>query len=561
MSNRRYIEFRCSSEPSAELEIVTFEGREHLVVPVIALIGDTVIQASNAPTPEYIPSSVISSSVLSWNGRPVVPGHPKSNGKAISANSPKVFDSSRMGFIFETKFEDNKLKMRPYLDIERCNEIGGDAKLTIEKLQDGKSIDVSVGAIVDTEEVKGMTLAGKEYGAIWVELSGDHLASLPSGVGACSQSMGCGAPRIAEGVEETNRSESDKENDMPDDANAPVAIDRAAERQPKRDFFSRLLAKFRPSVIFDDGNSDDELRMSLAAAIREVEHSFDCICSTYPDSGVVIYMTYEGYGTYSGTYQYWRRTFSVDTSGKKITLNDDAIEVQPKRVWETVDEEVETMSGKDELENENNNNSNKQLRAAECACKKGEETMANAEARKESRKEAINEFIKSGRFAEEDRKVLESVSELMSENGWKALAGNGRVMFEKEETKAAEEKPAEKVVAAENKSEPTSPPPLTEAAVLAAFPDLNRIVTGYRAAESKRRCQLVTQLSAAQTVYNEDALKAKSLDNLEEIAKLVGLEASPVDFSLRGMPVIESETRAAAAAPDGWATALKGKAN
>lgn len=540
MNNRRYVEFRCSSESTAEIESVTFEGREHLVVPVVALIGDSVIQASNALTPEYIPAGVVAASIQSWDGRPVVPKHPKLNGIEVSANSPKIFDSSRMGFIFETRFEDNKLKMLSYLDIARCNELGGDAKLAIDKLQAGEGIDVSVGGIVETEEVKGgVTLAAEEYGAIWVELSGDHLAFLPSSRGACNQSMGCGAPRIA------NEKETDT---MPND-NPPVAVDRAAE--PKRDFFSRLLTKFRPAMIFDDGNSDDELRQSLAEAIKAADPAFDWICAVYAESGVVIYMTYivQGYGMMHGMYQYWRRTFTLDESGKKVTVNNDAIEVQPKRVWETVDEGIEvgpresgSMVGMESV-NADVNTDSKQLRAAECACK-GEKTMATAE----SRKTAIDGLVSAGRFVEEDRKMLEGLSEA----GWKTLTAV--------EEKKEEKEPVVAASAAADIPAPTPAPPLTEASVLAAFPDLNRIVTGYRAAETKRKAHLVTHLSSAQSVYSEEALKSKSLDTLEEIAKLVGLEdPQPVDFSLRGMPVdSQAETRVAnAPAPDGWRTALE----
>lgn len=166
------------------------------------------------------------------------------------------------------------------------------------------------------------------------------------------------------------------------------------------------------------------------------------------------------------------------------------------------------------------------------------------------RKAVIDGLITAKRFAESDRKSLES----MSEEGWKVVKG----LAEGEGEEEKKEEVKEPVVETPSTPAPTpAAPPLTEAAVLAAFPDLNRIITGHRANEAARKTHLITQLAAAQTVYSEEVLKSKPLDSLEEIAQLVGIESvQPVDFSLRGMPVTSNETRTASA-PDGWKAALE----
>lgn len=514
--SRRYVEFRCSSDVSADISTGMLEGREHLIVPVVMLIGDTVIQASNAPTPEFIPADVIESSLITaWNGRPVTDGHPKRKNRAVSANDPEMLSVYRMGVLFGTRFEDNKLKTNAWIDPERAKELGGDAQLAVDKLTSGESIDVSVGVIVETEERSGISPDGTKYGAVWVEIDGDHLAFLPSSEGACNQSMGCGAPRIAESIREESHMAAATQTPV----STPVAVDPARATAPPRDFFSRLMSKFRPAVIFDDGNSDDELQKSLADAIKLVEPGFDWICCVYPESKVVIYMTYVVY-PYSaavyGSYKYWRRTYTLSADGKTPTLNDDAIEVKPKRVWETIDESV-TMSDSEVVTAAEGGT---ELRAA-CGCGQSQtqtegriETMSVTD----ERKNAIDGLIAAKKFTEADRKGLEA----LSEEGIKALTST---------TPAVEPEPA--VAAAAQ----TPSVPLTEDQALAALPGLRSIVESHRAAQNARKTDLVSKLAALGKIP-EDKLTTKSLEALEELAVLAGVDSppAPVDYSVRGLP-------------------------
>src|SRR5262252_5208585 len=73
---------------TGQFRIETLDGREHLVVPVVAL-KEGVIHAVNAATPEFVPMSALAVAPQGWNGRPLVLGHPSRNGIKISANDPK----------------------------------------------------------------------------------------------------------------------------------------------------------------------------------------------------------------------------------------------------------------------------------------------------------------------------------------------------------------------------------------------------------------------------------------------------------------------------------------
>lgn len=529
--SRRYVEFRCSSDVSAEITTGVLENREHLIVPVVMLIGDTVIQASNAPTPEFIPADVIESSLITaWNGRPVTDGHPKRKNRAVSANDPEMLSAYRMGVLFNTRFEDNKLKTSAWIDPERARELGGDAQLAVDKLTSGESIDVSVGVIVETEERSGISPDGTKYGAVWIEIDGDHLAFLPSSEGACNQSMGCGAPRIAQSIREENHMAVASATQTP--ASVPVAVDPVVQLSERKDFFSRLLSKFRPAMIFDDGQGDDELREILMTALKKVEPALDWICCVYPSSNAVIYMTIvTTLGSYEWIFKYWRRTYELSADGKSATLNNDAIEIRPKRVWETVDDSV-TISEQD-VETAEGHVRQGELRAASASCSCQDQTrnanvnvnatddetrganMATVEVNAAAeRKDTIDSLISTGRFAESDRKVLSE----MPEDGWKML-----LRFKKEE-------PATAAAA-------TVPATLTMDQALAALPELASIVNTHRAAQNARKTDLVSKLAALGKIP-EDKLATKSLEALEEMAVLAGVDSppSPVDYSVRGLP-------------------------
>ena len=172
----------------------TYDGREHLVVPVVALV-EGVIHAMNATTPELVTAEVYSENFAGWNGRPIFEGHPMQDGHPVSGNLPKVLAEKRIGIVFNSKIESDKLKMEAWIDVERCAAI---APKLLTRLQDLAKIEISVGAFVRAAKKAGLHL-GKQYRAAWEALTPDHLALLTEDdQGACSVDMGCGV-RAARG--------------------------------------------------------------------------------------------------------------------------------------------------------------------------------------------------------------------------------------------------------------------------------------------------------------------------------------------------------------------------
>lgn len=171
-----------------------YQGREYLVVPVIALM-EGVIHAVNASSAEFVPMSALSMAPAGWDGRPLMMGHPAKDGVQISANSTSVLESQSFGLVFNTRLEGKKLLMDAYIDPVKTLEIGGEKML--ERLRNNETMEVSVGAFVTTSAGDGEH-NGKPYKATWNTIVPDHLAFLPNGRGACSVAMGCGTHRAAE---------------------------------------------------------------------------------------------------------------------------------------------------------------------------------------------------------------------------------------------------------------------------------------------------------------------------------------------------------------------------
>lgn len=185
----RHFHLRCAGQP----RIAMLDNREHLVVPVIALM-EGVIRAVNADEPEFVPAEVLAAAAHTFNGRPLVVRHPTKDGKQISANDPGVMERQGFGRIFGASAAGGKMPLEAWVDPTRLEALNEHALLA--DIRAGKPIEVSVGGFVQTKASVG-NYKGKDYKARWATLIGDHLAFLPGQRGACSIEMGCGAHRSA----------------------------------------------------------------------------------------------------------------------------------------------------------------------------------------------------------------------------------------------------------------------------------------------------------------------------------------------------------------------------
>ena len=100
------------------------DGREHLVVPVVALM-EGVIHAVNADTPEFVPWETIERMAASFNGKPVVLNHPVKDGRQCSASLPGIEQSHGIGRIRNSRAvkEGKKLLMETLVDKHRAKQL------------------------------------------------------------------------------------------------------------------------------------------------------------------------------------------------------------------------------------------------------------------------------------------------------------------------------------------------------------------------------------------------------------------------------------------------------
>jgi hypothetical protein len=181
MQHLHQINANFQAEPAGVRRDV-FEGREHIVVPVV-MICDGVLNGALVTQEEY------GRHVESWNGRPVPVLHPERNGIPVSANQPDIIERNTIGLLFNARTDNGKLKADAWLDTQKAARLGyGDL---VRQIEAGEVVEVSTGYFADDEARIG-TFNGKEYRVIHRNIRPDHLALLPGEIGACSVADGCG---------------------------------------------------------------------------------------------------------------------------------------------------------------------------------------------------------------------------------------------------------------------------------------------------------------------------------------------------------------------------------
>jgi hypothetical protein len=346
----------------------TFEDRKYLVVPVVALV-EGVIQAMNASTPEFVAAEEYSKFPASWNNRPVVVDHPVVDGEPVSANTPAVLTSHRIGMIFNSSLKKGKLCMEAWIDIERAEKLEPEM---LKRLQEGDPIEISVGLFCETDESTG-EFGGKKFAGAWKDLVPDHLALLSKGsTGACSREMGCGV-RAAIGNGNNQYTQvngkkgsasvsptSDKEYRVVHTdgtkttttvhsshseavAHARRVTKAMSENEIKGNLFSRILSSLTRAAQPAGEMSSTDLTSKLYKALKEIEPNVNYVEVFLPVTNPtrVVYSCYFPSGTYgvesSMGYQYvlFERAFTLGENGV-VTLGENRVEVEPTLSYEPV---------------------------------------------------------------------------------------------------------------------------------------------------------------------------------------------------------------------------------
>lgn len=487
---------RLRAAISGELRTAVFEGRDHVVVPVVALV-EGVIHASNSEDPELVLSEEFGKAPQGWNGRPVVGDHPSLSGTRVSANEPEVLESKAFGRVFHAQVRGTKLMMEAWLDPAMAKKVGPEAEDVIARVREGKGVEVSVGVFVVNEETPGSWTDGSRYAAIWREIIPDHLAMLPEGtLGACSIEMGCGAPRAAEKKEE------------------PVTVKKSLMERLKD-----LAAHFRPSQAEDQ--SDEDLRRSLGDALNSTEPAFLGIDAVFSEAKQVVYAVAP-----EGVMQLFRREFTQDEEG--------TVELGSSR------EEVKQVTRFEPVTAQQN------ITAASCGCG-GKKAITPAE-----------EAVKMDKKARVAALLALAGAHLTYKNIFKAADAPALELLPDErltELEAQVAVPAVEVVVppvVEKKQD--EPVELTQeekrAAFFREFPDVAATVAKDKAATAQRKAELVKGLKAATAkAYSEAELDAMGVPALEKLL-IVAQAAVPARSFEGAAPRAASAEETVPPAPD-----------
>lgn len=570
VSSIRYLQATGLAD-GASLRSESLDGVEHLVIPVIALFGGAVVFPMGAEGYELVPAEELYASQESWNGRPVTIDHPTSG----SANDPRTLSAQCFGSIFYTRFANNKLKMEAWLDPLKAARLGGDAQRVIARIQNGEMVEVSVGARIAPVARQG-SAGGKEYRVMWTEIEGDHLAMLPEGVkGACSNEMGCGAPRAAQRSHSDNAGSSSspakstgnvvysdtEERKVDEDKKSPLSTPSApTPRAARSGLLSRVLAVLtgeRDDARAAEDQGVTELWSHIWDALRATEPGFEGIVELYADDQTVIYSAYP-----EDTVLLLRRSYTVDDDGT-VTLSDDKTEMVMetsyvvKAAAAAPGDKPCTCNKKKVLRNQTGGDKS----ASATAPNKQEKTMSDVKTELIGRLVAL----KDGPFGNaEDGKLLAQMSEgTLTALVGKYCADDGESKDKGEGGKAGGGKPTPTPTPNPPQTPNPSPPP-TDTVQLqkGEYEDLRAMSDAYKAQQTARKAQLVTQLKGAQKVYAESELAALTVANLEKLAQLAGVETEPVshqrDYALRGAPG-DADSDIYTNPPQPWTNALARK--
>jgi hypothetical protein len=168
------------------------QGEDHIIVPVVMMV-EGVHCGSHGPLLHL--EQDLSKFPACWNGIPVVVNHPESDGMGVSANSPDIVDEQVVGRVYNTHYQDGKLRAEAWINENKTSNISPEV---LTYIRQGRPLDVSVGVFTEDEPTSGVW-NNEQYTAIARNHRPDHLALLPGAEGACSWQDGCGVRANSKG--------------------------------------------------------------------------------------------------------------------------------------------------------------------------------------------------------------------------------------------------------------------------------------------------------------------------------------------------------------------------
>jgi len=486
------------------------KGKDYLVCP-------TILICEGVHNNLFYPSDEIAMFPDSWNGRPVVvapTGHPKENGKPVTASKPKYVEQIEVGRLFNCFYENSKLKGEVWIDVETCSEL---APEILTMLEQNQNIEVSTGLFTQNDQKPGEWNGEKFLGTVY-NYRPDHLALLPHDKGACSWEDGGGMPRVnkKEGGEEPEKEGSVVKN--------------------IRECFQAL---GKALGLQTNELSHDAIRSGLRDVVGTT-------LNLGTDEFLFVHDVFDKHFIYGveGKEQaaLFKQGYAV-SANDEVELVGDRMEVKPKMEYVPVTNQDENTGGADD-----------------------QGGTANEGGQKMTRTEKVNALIANSDWGEDDRELLEGMTDEQFARV-EAAAEKPQVNEDEENKEGDEEKPAEGSEESaegegeskdegegEEKSEDEPEANQEKETVEDVIgnikdPAVRETIERSVARDKAIKESMVKELSGNKSCpYSEDELKGKSIDELEKLLTLSGSAKKAVDFSVRA-PAEVTENKAEDAVP------------
>lgn len=526
MKTLRHLHLRGAT---GAIRAAEYDGREHLVVPVTAMV-EGVVWAINAEAPEFVPAEELAQTPHQWNGRACFAGHPKDGGTQVTANTPQTLEKS-FGMVFGTSsaeriLSSRRLEMEAWLDPVKAEMVGPDAIDVIKRLNAGEVVEVSVGCYVEAEQIDGV-FGGLEYHGVWRNIVSDHLALLASNeTGACSVAAGCGAGRAA--IRHLVSAEGIRREEVVDPVTPPV-------EPVKRSLKDRFLSLWQ-TLRTTEGLSDNDVRRAIDKALRAVVPGYMGIDEVYPDSGEVIYYACPG-----DEWMMMRQNYTL--TGDDATLTDNAVQVEPVTTYEPVAEPTTAAT-------------------KPCSCggrqaSEGQSTIQGDNDMK-TKAERIAALAANKHSVVKDIKVLESVPDevlktLEDDATAKQTAEDTQVAADKKSKDEKDEKDRLATASAAAIAPATTAVLSTEDWLKTAPPEIRAMHSRETARLAAEKSELVSKLVACGTTLTKEQLEARSLEDLQTIAQFAKVEQTVQHVGVPAAFVAASAASGSYAPPDGYA--------
>ncbi len=492
----------------------TFNGVEHLVIPVVALV-EGVLHSANSEQPELALASEFGKAPKGWNGRPVTINHPEIRGEKVSANSPEVLETEQIGQLFNTVLDGKKLKTEAWINVERANALGGEIETTVGRLLDGDVVEISTGLFSDIEPEKG-THEGEQFFGVWRNVIPDHLAVLTEGnVGACSVADGCGANRANSHYKGSNKMDPLTKNSDEKVASNSQNPDDGVNMQETLSLFEKI--KSFVGIRANKELSHTSILRAIESAVSE-EDGFSFVVDVFKDSFIV--------QTEGGLF---RRNFKITSSGK-VKLSEERVAVRPEIDFVELKTNEETVMDKEKFVGELIANEASQFEEED------KEWLSGLE---EGQLEKLAPVVDAGSGKQSEVKALEEAKEKIKALQKKVDEAAGALKVE--------EKPKEEVKVNEAKGANSDKPQTVEDYIAAAPIGMQEVLNSGIRAHTSRRTELTAQIKAnSKSKFDDDTLASMSTEVLENLAALAVTD----DYSTRGGPRYNEEDPNVIPAPE-----------